>query len=526
VGFVSLAPLRSKSLDTLFHLRGPIPLRQRDFTNHVAVLWINGGAAGDWTPYTNLLDTLTPLSPKAIVFDLVFTNEVWTTNFPAFSNAVARASVFTKIVFASEAVKVWSNEVSHLEEPLLPCISSLAQAHAGNVAIGLANLSPNTDDIVRFYSSTSYLGRKPLAFAVADLFPPSAEPADFAINYYGGSNTIPNYSFMHLQETNFLAQLAFKDKAVFVGENTEELLNTPLSQFATDSLTRTEVQATAYANLVSDNGCIRDAFGLGEGLLCLLIGIIAGWVCVQWPPLKCLLIAVVCSMVVFGLSVLLFHFAFSVPWIVIAGIQMPAAFVLSLLPVRSTFISHRGADTGTAHLICEGLEKWGVEVYFDLKERDVGLLNISLMRQVEQRRVFLLVVTNKLQPFAKADKAKQTVDWVGEEIAMALSARKKILLVFVSDPPNTIGDLKALPAVNDYKALYTNLEFSLKGELYRHFRVPFTIGHLESSVLQIVQTIPFGVRKAWRKRPYKLKEPHKPEHVLPPPTPNGLWHRS
>src|SRR5262245_2513053 len=111
VGLVSLAPLRSKSLDTLFHLRGPIPLRQRDFTNNVAVLWINGGASGDWKPYINLLDTLAPLSPKAIVFDLVFTNQIWTTDFPAFSNAVVRASGFTKVVLASEAVTVWSNKV-------------------------------------------------------------------------------------------------------------------------------------------------------------------------------------------------------------------------------------------------------------------------------------------------------------------------------------------------------------------------------------------------------------------------------
>jgi hypothetical protein len=501
-GLFSLDSLRPKSLDYFFALRRLISTNSTHFPCEVVVVYLDNTWPGDWRPYTDLLTNIAlsaTNSPKAVVFDFLFTQKGTNQTFSEFSDAVKNAAVRTKIVFATERTTNWQGKIAvkTIKQFFLE-FSSLVTS-VSNVTVGLADLPKDSDDVIRSYYGSDEHGYSPLAFAVAEAGTES--PGGFFIDYWAPPETLLYYGSLSDLKAAYGGN--FQGKVVFVGNSTVDRHKTPYARQPKTTSSGTEIHATAYLNICRGTR-IRGLGGFGEGFLVLLFGVGFGWCFAKWTPRMALMIGLGCTTIVVLLAFFLFRNAHCyVPWLSIAAVMVPVAILGSVVPVQSAFVSFRSADKETAFRIAEELEKFGVEIYLDLKQKGQrGWLEHGLFPEIEKRGCFLLVVTPALLTLGAPTHQQESPDWVGEEIARALSRGKPILLVYVDDAGSRIAAQREKAVLPRYEAVYTKgYWFALESVLSGNFRSAYNLVHLASSILQIREKLPWRIRTQCGKRP-------------------------
>ncbi len=512
-GLLSLIPfhLREQSLDCLFVLRNAIFAGRPQAPREVVVVFMNDSIVGDWTPYVEILKRFEQLKVKAVIFDFVFVDNRWARDFTDFDEAVTRAVAHgVKIVFAAEAIQYQNSGVESFS--VFPGIAELATRLGPSVAIGIADLRPDKrDSVVRVYRTRATAGRDRLAIASAKFITNYSRGSSdhFWINYYGPPGSLTNFTSDELLNSAETLRPTFEQKVVFVGQGSAitdepgltDRYKTPLSPTGTSS--GVEIHATAFANAIG-NQWIEDLSKLGEGSLVLLVGLVSGICFVRWTPRRALIIAAVGALLISTSALLLFQFANRFfPWLVIAGIQMLAAFAVSFIPLQSAFISYRAAGSSdkVAFLIADGLRNRGIDVYLDVQSDQAGYLQNVILREVENSTTLILIAAPEL---VENGWIPGNVDWVGEEIARALFQHKVILPVCIDEGRTRIKTILASGIRPVYEAHHSPERFELEKVLGGQIFETYQVKHHDSSIEQIAGKLKWGLRTSSRKTTAQL----------------------
>jgi CHASE2 domain-containing sensor protein len=450
--------LRAASMDFMFALRHRLGLDPTNSLRTATIVQVDTITIGDdWRPFVQILDKLVSWGAKAVVFDVVFQAESW--NKPearsAFGGAITNATnKKVKVVFASEGkMEARRDRVSGRDdlvasenlpvEWLLDLVSTLPK----DTAIGVSNVRMGlADAVIRLNLSESGYAHDSLALAVRKILHQEATfyRSTNWMNYYGppgtlGTNTAKNI----LSGTNDLRS-AFEDKVVFVGHgppsaNWQGALDQYKTPFTRDWKTESsgvEIHATAFLNSVAGEWITMPSRA-AEWLLLIMVGVLCGICFTYWPLRRAILMGVGGALLTAVVALCLFRASNVVlPWLVIAIPQMVAAIAVSLIPLKSAFVSYRRVDGAhVARAIADRLEQMGVEMYIDMKPHDAGRLRDVLFPQIANRENFLLVVTRGLFTNWKTEG-----DWIGLEITRALEAGRLIIPVHVDNVEDFISE--------------------------------------------------------------------------------------
>ena len=469
---------------------------------------------GDWQPYIQVLQRLQDWRCRAVVWDFDFTNEAWNTRLPEFegslSNAITTAGLHLAFAARVEEFRTPTNTFFQYRSRMHSGISNMIShlnATVGNVGIGLANLNrEHSDGTIRRHVIDKDFGTiLPLAIATARLLEKKVGEDSHWINYYGPPGTIPWYESPEVLNQDDLRSI-FTNRVVFIGAGPAITTNqhlpdrhkTPFTTGSSNTSSGVEIHATLYSNAVLDEW-VNDFFPFGNGYLIAAVGLLSGWYFVKVTPRRAACLALGCAAAVFLFSFFLFNETGQVvPWLVIAAVQMPAAVLVSFLPVKSVFVSYRSATGTTADRLKDGLRNHGIEVYLDINGGQAGALEDILLPEVDKRGNFLLVVTPAMITHWSA---KGEIDWVGEEIGQAVQSNKLILPVFVEDI--RIAELEALARekhseLPSYVCTHNPVSFKLKEILASKIRVPYHRDQHDAYIVEIANLLRPCRRRDWR----------------------------
>jgi len=298
--------------------------------------------------YTQLLNRLTADHAKAVVFDIIFSDNLD----PATDQALAHAMETNgKVVLAAEEVQEsFGNQkvsVNRISGPA-PIFNSVA------ADLGLAATYADYDVVVRAYAPTSSQVAGPApptsseAWACAVLAIPSLltnktlQNSMFWLNYYGPElQTIPSVSLYQAianSDPNTPPGY-FSNKVVFVGERIKtqpsdtgkDEYRSPYSYLPGDSfISGVAIHATACLNLIRGD-YLRRLGGGTERIVVLLFGVIFGAGLAFFRPIQAFLLALLAAIVIALADYLCFvqwHYWF--PFLIPIVVQIPLALLWSV----------------------------------------------------------------------------------------------------------------------------------------------------------------------------------------------------
>ena len=159
------------------------------------------------------------------------------------------------------------------------------------------------------------------------------------LNYYGPADTFEHHSYYQAIDPDGLPDGTFRDKVVYVGGRTlaglpgedRDAFRTPFTWLSNVFCPGVEIHATALVNLLRQDWLTRPMPAIELGVL-LVAGLALGGGLVQFRPVLAVVWALVAVAVVVGVSFLLFAQArVWFPWLLIAGMQIPAALSFSVI---------------------------------------------------------------------------------------------------------------------------------------------------------------------------------------------------
>jgi len=319
--------LERLSYDLLFALRPDIPVEgvvivQMDEESH-RVLNQPGASPWDRSLHARLIDRLTAMGAKAIVFDVLFLGE----RDPAADAQLVQAAK------ASGRVLVAAQMTSELLRGELVGWS-LRRPFAALPAVapdGVVEEADGDGAVRRHFRNSQYTILPSLAWQTARLTMQQAPPtgAERWINYYGPPGWIPRVSYHRAFEAN-----DFSNKVVFVGaaytigftrgKGTDEF-RTPYTRWTGRLSPGVEIVATTYLNLARGDWLVRLG-PLSECAIILLAAVALGLLTTWRPTAALLMLAAAVVAYVFAWQN---HVWF--PWLIIVGAQMPCALACALL---------------------------------------------------------------------------------------------------------------------------------------------------------------------------------------------------
>jgi adenylate cyclase len=335
--------LRNRSYDYLFQFRNQIPptdvvIVALDDAS-IRQLQVSEGRPLDRTLHARLLDRLTADGARLAVFDVLFDEE----REPEGDEALERAiRTNGKVLLGA----------SFTEGPRQPGLSQanmfmpIARFRTNALACGIVEVARESDDAVRQFH--------PLSWG-AELRPLSAEAARLVslggtsesvrrnavlyINHYGQGGRLPRVSFYKAVTPGELPAGYFRDKVVFIGGQrsadfsgaTRESFSSPWTGDSGVFTAGVELHATMFLNLLH-----RDYFLLlpewVEAATLLGVGLLVGFGLALLPPIAATFTAGV-GMLALAVGGIFLSWQFHVvlPWMTFVAVQVPIAWVVSIL---------------------------------------------------------------------------------------------------------------------------------------------------------------------------------------------------
>src|SRR4030095_6304534 len=157
-------------------------------------------------------------------------------------------------------------------------------------------------------------------------------------------------SYHELLQENLLPPGHFSNQVLFVGgfpittltgTDQTDVHETPMTHG--QGMTGVEIQATAYLNLVRGDWLLR--FSRAKELLLLIgSGLLVGLTLPLFRPWLSIWLAVLAGVLITVLALLLlWRFRISFPWLVVCGIQIPCAFLWSII-AHTKWLAREKAD--------------------------------------------------------------------------------------------------------------------------------------------------------------------------------------
>ncbi len=233
--------------------------------------------------HASLIQTLEEQGASVVAFDLLFPEESSAQSDAALAASVQAASTADKPlpVIIGTDFKVIQNDQYAIKTPVEPIGLLIdAGAETGHVSIGI-----DSDGFVRrlqpVLQKTLSLATRAVAIHKPD-FDPRQLPAEFLINFDGGTESIKQLSYYQaLQADKFLPDDYFKDKLVFVGvrsltatlpdRQSADHYPTPLTRGQSGYTAGVMIHALAAASLL-ENSWIIQAPRVLSSLAGLIIG--------------------------------------------------------------------------------------------------------------------------------------------------------------------------------------------------------------------------------------------------------------
>ena len=206
--------------------------------------------------HAQLLDRLTADQARVVVFDIVFL-ELGT---PAANASLARAIRQNGRVVLAAALDTQARAQIQNKQSILPLDVFLDAPVAG---WGIAETEARGSIARRYFLGDEMRPSLPWVAATVAGAPitrhPRAQPPDTWLNYYGSALALPHLSFCEV--TNYPPGY-FRGKSVFVGARPKTLkameeadvFQTPHARWGGELFPGVEIGATAYLNLLHDDG--------------------------------------------------------------------------------------------------------------------------------------------------------------------------------------------------------------------------------------------------------------------------------
>ena len=327
------------SYDLAFLFRVNIPVTNAvvvymDLDSHTRL----GQDTGLWDRklHAKLIDRLTDLRAKAVVFDVVFAPF---TNEPAADAALVRAAkrngkvvvgaIATADLFEGELIS-WQLKTPFPE----------LEAVAGWGMVAAAS----TDGYVRKDSHRKDLNAPSLAWQAARISAASPLPDAFVerwINYYGPPGMLPHFKYWEVLElTNQITANDFSNRVVFVGsvvhigmagDQKKDFFPIPYSRWQGTRSAGVEINATTFVNLIRGDWLERSSF-LTELALIIFAGGAFGLLLANSKPMPAAGLGVTGALAI-GIiaNLLVWKTRVWYPWLIVSGVQIPAAAAWSVL---------------------------------------------------------------------------------------------------------------------------------------------------------------------------------------------------
>jgi len=306
--------LQYASYDLLQVVRGDVRVNEAvvvylDDASHEK---LNQSRAAPWDRalHARLIDRLTQAGARAIVFDVIFSDEI-----PAKAEADARLVAAVKnsarVILGAENI-----QTGPLTKTVVPPFDALIDAAAG---IGSVEILPDRDFAVRQHTPEDPKQDQipHLSWATAEwLKAPATQRSGVRyaprwVCYYGAPGTIPGFSFYQCLEPGQIEDAVFRDRVVFVGarlmtkfsgDRKDEYRN-PYSFFLSlgedqsqlgkraPFISGVEVQATMFLNLWRGDWLNRWSAGM-EITILLVLGALIGAGLAWLRPVPATIVAV------------------------------------------------------------------------------------------------------------------------------------------------------------------------------------------------------------------------------------------
>lgn len=354
-GFILLTDLgrniHEASYDLPFRVRGIVhpteaAIVYMDEKSHTD---LNQPYNGQWnrSVHAQLINTLTALHAKGIVFDVVFTGPA--TNAQQDKDLIQAIKNNGHVILAAD-YHTGGEGTTQTEEFMLafdPPYKPLYRAAGGRIATD--SVHTDDDEVIRKHLATdprndmvSSLGWAAATMMDAPItrnFSNSMVP--FYLDYYGPHGTIPGASFVNVLATNFYPTNLFQDKMVFVGANfltkysgqRKDEYPTPFSYYYPDKpmMGGVEVQATAFLNFIRNERLFRLPVKV-ELPLIILCGLLIGFGLTMFRPVTASIAAVLLMAAAAAVNYFMFiHFYKWFAWEIVSLVQVPIAWAFSVI---------------------------------------------------------------------------------------------------------------------------------------------------------------------------------------------------
>jgi adenylate cyclase len=303
--------------------------------------------AWDRAYFTRLLKRLTDEGATAVVFDIVFSDQINGKTDEQLADAMRN---FGKVILAAD----WTIGYNAKNKPELIYALPLRMFNESASDLGSSTLTPDEGEYIRQYNPThpgKLLGdaTNSEAWVTAILLRPSFMESNslkahpFWMNYYVPEITMPSVSFYKAiadHDPDVPAGF-FHNKVVFVGARIQTHLaterkdeySTPFSYDQDNAYKWTSgvtIHATAFLNLIRGDYLRRMDWRL-EHVLIIAFGVLFGGGLVLCRPLSAVVIGVLSMMPLAFADYYAFKwYYYWFPWLIVVAVQLPIAIVWSV----------------------------------------------------------------------------------------------------------------------------------------------------------------------------------------------------
>jgi CHASE2 domain-containing sensor protein len=375
-----LRGLHAWSHDLLLQLRGRIPVDgavviSMDDESYRALAQ-TPDSVWDRRLHAQFIRKALALGARAVVFDIWFAD-------PAAEPALDRQLIDAITNSQGRVILAAKTRKSVQGDSKIPAVLSEVQpptaAFANLATWGVVDLPVDGDKKVRRHHSNFPVVS--LAWKTADSLglAPEDPQAPRWINDYG---PLRRKSYHEVLRENLLPPGYFSNQVLFVGgfpvatptgTDRTDVHETPMTRG--EGMAGVEIQAAAYLNLVRGDWLVRLPRA-AELLVLMGSGLLIGLVLPLFRPWVSIWLAVLVACLFAGISLLmLWRFRISFPWLVVCGIQVPCAFLWSVIAQTKGLVREKADLQQQLATAIEAAERSG-------PARTPKVPNYSLIRRI------------------------------------------------------------------------------------------------------------------------------------------------